>query len=333
MQTNKIYYISLRYATHGKFAILSIKHIKTFFNTGVDYAGPIDIRVSKGRGNKSYKGYISLFVCLATRAIHLEVVSDQSSEAFLCALKRFIGLCQNIYSDNGTNFVGADKILAKDIQKAAFNNKIAEVLANDGIKWHFIPPASPHMGGIWEAGVKSMKYHMKRILGNSTLTFEEMTTVCCQIEACLNSRPICSMSNDPDDMTVLTPGHFLVGTSLITPPEPNLLDVKINCLSRWQLLIKMKQDFWQIWSSEYLSRLQQRPKWCSNNLNIEIGNLVLIKGENLPPSKWALGRVMETHPGADNLVRVVSVKTQNGILKRPIRKLCLLPIIDNEETD
>ena len=308
-----------------------------FTNTGVDYAGPFDIRVSKGRGTKSYKGYISLFICLSTKAIHLEIVSDLTTESFIAALKRFMarrGLCSNIYSDNGTTFVGASSHLSKDaIQATKANSIIKELLSNDKIQWHFIPPLTPHFGGLWEAGVKSTKYHLKRILGNHLLTYEEFSTVLTQIEGCLNSRPLCPLTNDIEDLDTLTPGHFLIGRPIMAPPTNDITDVNLNRLKRWELVQRMHQDFWKIWSKEYLSRLQQRPKWTKIKEDFKTGDLVLIKDEQTPPSKWPLGRIMATHPGPDHLIRVVTVKTRSSTFKRNITKLSRLPITDNYISD
>lgn len=184
------------------------------------------------------------------------------------------------------------------------------------------------MGGIWEAGVKSVKFHLYRVMGTTRLTFEEMTTTMCQIEACLNSRPLTAISSDPSDLTALTPGHFLIGNSLTALAEPNLMDVPDNRVTRWQLVQRITQQFWNRWSGEFVARLQQRPKWHKANKNIEINALVLIKDERLPPLKWKLGRVTHLHPGPDGLVRVVTLKTADGEIQRPVVKVCLLPIDD-----
>lgn len=306
-----------------------------FLHTGVDYAGPFDIRMSKGRGNKSYKGYVSIFVCLSTKAIHIEVVSDLTAVAFIAAFKRFIGRrghVSHMYSDNGSNFVLANKILQKESEKFTkdYMDVIVEELANIGTQWHFIPPASPHYGGLWEASVKSMKHHLKRTIGETKLTFEEFNTVLIQIEACLNSRPLCPLNEDSNDLMILTPGHFLIGRALKAAPEESLLEMKLNSLTRWRFAQRLVQDFWKKWSSEYLTRLQQRPKWMKQQENIKTGDIVLIKDEQMPPTQWALGRITETHEGKDKLVRAVTVKTQNNTYKRPIVKICKLPISDND---
>lgn len=154
-----------------------------------------------------------------------------------------------------------------------------------------------------------------------------------QVEACLNSRPLCPMTNDADDLTTLTPGHFLIGQPLNSIPHPDLEEEKVGCLDRWNRIQKLQQLFWKKWSSEYLARLQQRPKWLNVKPQPTIGDLVLVRDERLPPSKWCLGRITNTHPGSDNLTRVVTLKTQNGEIKRPLTKICPLPSNDTVAED
>lgn len=225
-----------------------------------------------------------------------------------------------IVSDCGKNFVGASKEL-KEMYKilASLQQNKENYLTNEEINWHFNPLSAPHFG-------KSMKFHLKRTIGNSILTFEELSTLLAQIESCLNSRPICPLSSDPNDVMALTPGHFLIGAPLTSIPEGDVSDVPETRLSRWQLIQRLLQHFWKRWSNEYLSNLQQKVKWHKNEPNIKIGDLVLIKNEGLPPLCWRLARVVNTHPGSDNKVRVVTLKTENSELKRPITKLCKLPI-------
>lgn len=299
---------------------------RPFETSGVDYAGPIQIRTSRGRGHKSYKGYICLFICFATKAVHLEAVSDLSTQGFLAAFRRFVarrGHCAHLWSDNGTNFVGAAKELEflYKTGSSGLQPQIAELMANDGTTWHFIPPRAPNFGGLWEAGIKSVKTHLLRVLGNTTLTFEEMTTLLAQIEACLNSRPICELNDDPNDVAALTPSHFLIGEPLVAIPEKLQTNFNITPLDRWKLVRKISAHFWQRWSVEYLHSLQQRHKWNSKTKAPEKGDIVLIKEPALPPTKWLLARVLETHPGQDGEVRVVSLQAKSGLLKRPVSKL------------
>lgn len=259
-----------------------------------------------------------------------------TTPSFIAAFKRFSsrrGLPTDMYSDCGTNFIGASRILDKELASClrTMSKEVAEIVANDGTNWHFNPPAAPNFGGLWEAGVKATKFHLKRVLGNTTLTFEEMYTVLTQIEANLNSRPLCSLTSDPEDSTALTPGHFLIGAPIRNHAEPSLLNTHENRLNRWQFVQQLSQHFWKRWHEEYLTQLQQRPKWMKQTKNVTIGDLVLIKEDNLPPGSWLLGRVAQTHPGTDNLVRVVTIKTKNGLVKRAVNKLSILPTETCEE--
>lgn len=304
---------------------------KAFTHTGVDCAGPINLRMSKGRGAKSYKGYIVLFICLCTKAVHIEAVSDMTTPGFLAAYRRFCsrrGFPHHIYSDNGTNFIGASRVMQKEINVSLLNvsSDLLHDITNQGANWHFIPPASPHFGGLWEAGIKSIKYHLKRIVGDTTLTFEEISTVLTQIEACLNSRPLCPTTSDPSDNSALTPGHFLTGDALLAPPDNSSKFSEINVVTRWQLVQKLRDDFWNRWQREYVIRLQQRPKWAERSVNVKRDDLVIILEDNLPPTQWILGRILETHPGSDGLVRAVTIKCKNSVVKRPITKIALLPL-------
>lgn len=312
---------------------------RPFTHCGVDYAGPIKLKLYKGgRCRTIVPGYVAVFVCLATRAIHLEAVSELTTDAFIASLKRFLGthgFVQHMYSDNGTQFKGAttelEKLLFIAIQEA--ENYVAPLLANDSIEWHFNPPSAPHFGGIFEAGVKSMKYHIKRILGNSNFTYEELTTVLYQTVGVLNSRPICALKDDIDDLEALTPGHFIMLSPPISLPEPSLLKLNENRLNNWQRVQQAFQHFWQRWSDEYLQTLQQRNKWKKPQENVSIGELVLVLDNNLPPSKWLMGRIIETYPDSNGMIRSVKLKLQKGTLVRPIVKICPLPMGGDIEDD
>ncbi|XP_055848250.1 uncharacterized protein LOC129913542 [Episyrphus balteatus] len=239
---------------------------RPFAHCGCDYAGPISLKVKSGRKSHVTKGYISLFVCLVTKAIHLELVSDLTTDAFLAALRRFVarrGKPSHLYTDNGTNFRGSARSLSemhKLLLSQTHNSIVADSLARDEISWHFIPPSSPHFGGESYAAV----------------------------------------------------------------PEP-MIDIPTNRLSCWQQLQSKIQGYWKRWQMEYLTSLQQRPRWQQSQTNIKVNDLVVIKESNLPPGKWAMGRVIDTHPGKDGHVRVVTLRTTNGNLVRPIHKLAILP--------
>ncbi|CAK1601390.1 unnamed protein product [Parnassius mnemosyne] len=202
---------------------------------------------------------------------------------------------------------------------------MSENLAQENINFHLIPPQAPHFGGLWEAGVKSIKYNLRRILGNCNLTYEELNTVLVQIEGVLNSRPLTPLSTDPDDLLPLTPGHFLIGRPITSLPSQNYEEVPSSRLSRYQRIQQLRQHFWRRWSKEYLSELQQRSKWRSNADTLGTGDLVVLKEDNLPPLKWRLDRITAFHPGADGINRVADIRTATGIVRRPFCKISPLP--------
>lgn len=203
---------------------------------------------------------------------------------------------------------------------------VQNYVVHSNINWHFMPSRSPHFGGLHEAAVKSCKHHLKRVLNGTRLCYEEFYTLTTQIEAILNSRPLVPMSTDPNDLCVITPAHFLIGQELTALPERDLSQEKVNYRRRYQHLQLMGQHFWTRWRKEYLHHLQQRSKWQLNtNQNYRIGSLVLLKEDNVPSMFWPAGRIVEVHPGKDNVVRVVSVKTKNGVVKRSVTKISLFP--------
>jgi len=262
--------------------------------------------------------------------VHLELVTALTTDAFLATFRRFVsrrGKPQSVFSDNGKNFVGANNELQ---QLGVFlkneSKSIAQQSIEDQISWKFIPSYSPNFGGLWEAGIKSCKTHLKKILGNSTLTFKGLYTTLTQVKAVLNSRPLIPLSSSPEDYDCLTPSHFLIGRRLTSLPDPSLSDIPIGKLTRYQHLQMLLQHFWKRWSCEYLTELQSRAKWHSEKDNIKIGDLVLIRDKNLPPLQWNLGRVVQTIHGPDNHVRVVQLDTRGGKIKRAISQICRLPL-------
>ena len=297
---------------------------RPFLHSGVDFAGPVTLKAEVGRGSRNYKSYIAVFVCLSTKAIHLEVVVNLSTDAFMSALRRFVarrGPVAHMYSDNGTNNVGAFRRL----------DRVQQQLGAENIRWSFIPPAAPHFGGLWEAGVKSMKTHLKKVLGNTTCTFEELSTIVYQVEAVLNSRPLCPLSNDPGDLDALTPMHFLTGHVYVPIVDETDLP-NAHFISRYEKMQLKYQEVCDRYKTEYLTRLQNRPKWLKSTTNVKIGQLVLVQEDNLATTKWPLARIVETHKGADGLVRVVTLKTSEGSnIMRPIAKISPLPMVDVPE--
>ncbi|XP_061712824.1 uncharacterized protein LOC133521773 [Cydia pomonella] len=301
-----------------------------FVNCAVDYGGPFYILNRKGRGATTVKAYLCIFICFATRAVHLELVTDLSSDAYLLALKRFIsrrGKPSKIYSDNGRNFVGLMNDFAKFLKSCS--GEIKEYANSHKIEFIMTPPYASHFAGLVEAGVKSCKHHLRRVIGDVKLTYEQFSTILTQCEAILNSRPLSPLSSDPQDYTPLTPAHFLVGRPLTAPACADLNDAPVHRLTRYQRVEQMRQHFWARWSKEFISELQVRTKWTRNMDDLKVDTLVLIKEDHAPPLKWSLGRITKTFPGKDGVSRVADIRTSRGTVRRAFSKICPLPTHDD----
>lgn len=313
---------------------IRFSQIRAFLNVGTDFAGPFQTKEKNRRGRPTiHKSYLALFICLSTKAVHLELVSDLTTPGFLAAFDRFVarrGLPSEVWSDNGTNYVGANNELISIynfLQKE--KNEISKAMADKSIKWHFNPPVAPNFGGIWEANIKSTKRHLLKIIANHIFTFEELYTLLCRVEAVLNSRPLSPAPSNANDTIFLSPGHFLIGQQLVAAPELPLEDVAVNRLTRWQLITQSLQHFWRQWRNSYIQSLLPRPKWTKHAPPISTNDIVILKGST-PPLQWPLARVMELYPGKDGVTRVAKVKLYDAYkgtystLVRPLN--CLIPL-------
>ena len=326
-----------------------------FFHTGIDYARPYFLKEGYVRRPVKIKAYMAVFVCFYTKAVHLEVVKDATTESLVACLSRFCsrrGLPLTIHSDNGSNLMGARNELAElysILENQETQNCIQTYLLNQRVKWDTIPVKAPHFGRLWEAAVKAAKYHLKRVLGQQMYTYDELETVVCQVEACLNSRPLGAMASHPlDGMVPLTPGHFLIGRALKAYPV-NKVNFNPTPLQRWVHCQKMTQTFWKRWSHEYLQQLQRAVKWHRKTKNFQVGDLVLLTDGNALQCQWTNARVVAVYPSKDGVVRAVDVQvehkivpekwstkedflqqltTRTAIYRRPVAKLAMLLSVD-----
>ncbi|XP_062704693.1 uncharacterized protein LOC115265150 [Aedes albopictus] len=309
---------------------------RPFSVCGVDYCGPFFIKPTV-RNRAPTKAYVAVFVCFATRAVHIELVSDLTTAAFLAALRRVVarrGRIAELHSDNATTFKGASHALNRIYQMLKVDNadrdRIFNWCSENEIRWKFIPPRAPHFGGLWEAAVKSAKKHLLKTVGNSSIAYEPMVTLLAQVEMCLNSRPLTPMPSEPSDLEVLTPGHFFVGSNLQAVPEVDFRGIPDNRLESYELVQKHLQNIWARWYPEYLQQLQSRAtKGCNPPVVVEVDRIVVIKEDNVPPASWPLGRIIKLHPGKDGVVRVVTLRTAPGKdIVRAVAKIALLPSPD-----
>ncbi|XP_049876643.1 uncharacterized protein LOC126374189 isoform X2 [Pectinophora gossypiella] len=270
----------------------------------------------------------------SVRAVHLELVTELSTDCYLAALNRFIcrrGKPVTLFSDNGRNFVGAYNELSKFLKNN--NNEIsASVAAKHDISFRFSPAYSPHFNGLVEGSVKSIKFHLKRVLGLAHLTYEEMNTLLIQIEAILNSRPLTPLSSDPSDLVALTPAHFLIGRTLTILSSPQVVEeARINNLTRYTRIQCLKTHFWNRYYKEFISELQKRNKWRKQSGELQLGQLVLIKDDRLPPTRWMLGRITRLFPGTDGITRVADVYTTSGTMRRAYNRLVPVPLLEQQD--
>ncbi|XP_062699464.1 uncharacterized protein LOC115268100 [Aedes albopictus] len=302
-----------------------------FTHTGVDLCGPFQILPSP-RAKTRMTVYVCIFVCFSTKAVHLEVVEDQSTGAFIAALMRFTSLRgkpEVIYSDNGRNFVGAGRELAelrKIYNNEIFQDELVGIAANKGINFSFIPPRSPNFGGLWEANIKVAKRLFTAAARGACFNILELQTVLYQVAAIMNSRPLTVVWTDASIPEPLTPGHFLIGRSMTALPIPGKFIENGSISVRWKRIQHQTLQFWRRWQDEYLQHLRCMAKWTKKQPNLAVGQVVLIGDDHNPVAKWPMGIVTSTHPGADGVVRVATVRVGPNLYKRNVRLLAPLPI-------
>ncbi len=293
-----------------------------FTNVGVDFFGPLENK----RGRSLVKRYGVIFTCLAVRAIHIEVAHSLDTDSCINALRRFIcrrGQVAIMRSDQGTNFISADKELREAITSLN-QNKIQDAMSQRGIQWIFNPPAASHHGGVWERQIRTIRKVLTSVLKQQNLDDEGLQTVLCEVEAIVNDRPITKTSDDPNDLDALTPNHLLLlKTQAILPPGIFRKE-DLYARRRWRQVQYLADLFWSRWTVEYLPQLQERQKWSKTHRNLQIGDVVLIVDHCAPRNSWMMGRIIKTMPDSNGTVRRVVVQTKTNALERPITKLCLL---------
>jgi len=249
------------------------------------------------------------------------MLESLETDAFINALRRFIarrGLPSKILSDNGTNFVGAKNEL--------YNEKVQAFCTKENIEWIFNPPTASHMGGAWERQIRTIRKVITGLLPrNSRLTDEILSTLFCEVESIVNSRPLTKSSQDIRDASALTPAHLLIGrgVSAVVPGQFTQADTYRR---RWKSVQHLANQFWQRYVKEYLPELQRRAKWLDKKPNIKTGDLVLILNENTPRCVWPVGLIVECLESKDDLIRAVRVKTATTELVRPIAKVVPLEL-------
>ncbi|KXJ68609.1 hypothetical protein RP20_CCG002493 [Aedes albopictus] len=291
---------------------------------GVDYFGPILVTANR----KTEKRWVLIATCLTIRAIHLQVAHTLSTDSCIMALRNVFGRRGTpavIYSDQGTNFRGASKEL-KAVVKSLDQERLKAEFTTPHTTWIFNPPASPHMGGAWERLIRTVKQNLNKLLPNRTLSYEVLENLLIEVENVVNSRPLTSIPVEDDESPVLTPNHFLLGSSNGSKSWVPFNDSPAVLKNCWQLSQILANQFWTQWLRDYLPSITRRTKWLNPIKPIEVGDIVVIVDPSFPRNCWPKGRVISTKPGADGQVRWATIQTTSGIYERPAVKLAVLDV-------
>ena len=259
------------------------------------------------------------------RAVYIDVATDYSTMAFLLVLRRFFtihGYVNTLWSDRGTQLVGADAELRraiKDWNKEDLRNFCHE----RHIEWKFFTPTAAHHNGCAESLIKTAKLAIRRAIGEQSLTPMELQTVLFETANLINQRPIGRIPNDPDDDHYLCSNDLLLGRASNIVPQGPFKETR-NPRHRYEFCQKIVNSFWQNWYRDVFPHLVPRKKWHTSQRNVQIDDFVLIKDQNPVRGNWTKGRVVDVFPGNDSKVRNVKVKTVKGTYERPITKIVVL---------
>ena len=297
--------------------------LPAFTNTAMDMFGPIQIKMNRKTRKEAQ---IIIFTCMTMRAIHLELVTDRSTDTFLMAFRRFActrGHPNVCWSDCGKNFVGAQAYL-KEITSGWDTSKIQKVLTEEfscDFRWEFNIPKASHQNGVVESLIKSVRQAMNATCKDQAYTEEQWHTILKEITYLVNSRPLYPSSEDIFNDPPITPNDLIIGQHN-SPPIPEE-ESKVNPRNLLRICQKKIHEFWKAWIKYFAPNLLPRNKWFHTRENLKIGDLVL-ELDSTPRTQWKMAIVVNTYPGKDNMVRKVQIKTAKGRYDRPIHKLCLI---------
>lgn len=306
-----------------------------FTYAGIDCFGPIYVK----EGRKELKRYGLLLTCLCSRAIHIEMIDDMTTDSFINALRAFIAIRGNVRllrCDQGTNFVGARREFA-ELMKGMDEERVKAL----GCEFLMNPPAASHMGGVWERQIRTIRSVLTAILDKSAqrLDSTSLRTFLYEVMAIVNSRPLTTEHlNDPSGPEPLTPNHILtMKSTIIQPPPGQFTREDLYLRKRWRRVQYLANEFWTRWKKEYLLNLQPRQKWHKNRRNAKINDIVLLQDDLTSRNKWKMARITEVYPGSDGRVRKLRLlvsdttfdkkgkpTTKTVFLDRPVQKVVTL---------
>ena len=266
---------------------------------------------------------------MASRAVHLEIAFALDADSFLQCFSHFCSrriTPEHVFSDNGSNFVGAERELRDGIRRCT-THPVLSKLSQKSVNWHFTPPGASHHGGAWERLIRSFRRIFTAVARSTRLDDQALITFAAEVEAILNDRPLTPVSADSKDLNALTPNALLKGSIDSSLP----LDVFIKSdgyRKSWRKVGYTINEFWARWLKCYLPTLQQRTKWLKQTRNLKVGDLVLITDEPRRRGYWPMGIIEEIFSDDMNVVRSAKIRTNSKHVVRDVRNICLLEAVD-----
>ena len=301
-----------------------------FNSVAVDLFGPLMVFHTCGLPNCPHpteeKVYGCLFTCFTSRAVHIELVDNASTEAFLNAFRMFTsrrGVCTTLYSDNGKNFRCASKEI-RALYRSINWNAVRKDGVTKNIEWFFSTERAPHQNGLCERLVSHFKRHIRPVVCSARLTKAQLTLILTEIEAVVNGRPLAVSTEDPSDWVPISPFELINGRRLEQIPDPKAPLKTTNYAHLWRRRQAILGNFWRRWSNDYLLEQSIRKVWKTPQPNDLLNRIVLIRDDHLSRNEWKIGKIVRIIPSKDNLVRNVEVKTPTSLLRRPVQKLALM---------
>ena len=295
----------------GQLPIDRLKPAPAWSSTSIDYFGPFE---TKGETNKRSRGkaYGVIFTCMLSRAVHLDLATDYSTDGFLQVLRRFVAIRGHpviLRSDPGSQLIGASKEL-RHIMKGLDQSQIVKYAAGTGFEWKFAPADAPWHNGCVEALIKSVKKSICSTVGAQVLMYSELLTVFFEIANIMNERPVGMMPSDIDDGSYICPNDLLLGRATSRVPSASV--DQTNCpRMRFNFIQKLVDAYWIKWNRFYFPSLLVRQKWHSSRRNVMVGDIVLVQDSNAVRGSWKMARVSQTFIDNDSKVRRVTVEYKN----------------------
>ena len=261
----------------------------------------------------------------------MEVIESISAPALINAIIRFQARrpgVRMIYSDQGTNFVGAENLIKQALQLHKQENT-ETINPIRPIEWIQNAPHAQHRGGCWERIIQITKRHLTAILGRTEVDLETFRTIITHIELIVNNRPITHQSSDHSDIEPLTPANLLwPGVDIYNDPELERFEPlgSKEMRNAHQRTIKLVRAYWNRWTQDFVTTLKHRSKWTKDQKDIEVNQIVIISDDQKPRHKWRMGRVIRAEKSeSDGRVRTVEVQMENKrTLVRPTNKVITL---------